>query len=261
MIQDKRISISLLLQISSESLWQEIIASTSQYGKTKIKDIMKNTWCFFTIWNLKSAVTYKYGWVLLFLRSVYIAISKLILLFSYSFHVPCIIFSNIYFHNVRYMFSFLFYWSQSKASAVNQKSHLFFEAQKYFVRSFQLFEDGHIHNITLMLKITAVSTLSDVVNINVEIDNVDLKLFNVVSFNVDIHNVVSTLIWHCLMSQRHVIQTTLRPRWKVSWVLANVAKRLHNFVKFIKLETYIFSRIPLNCCFRKLSKGIEQFSV
>ena len=61
MIQDKRISISLLLQISSESLWHEIIASTSQYGKTKIKNIMKNTWCFFTIWNLKSAVTCKYG--------------------------------------------------------------------------------------------------------------------------------------------------------------------------------------------------------
>ena len=178
-----------------------------------------------------------------------------ILFMYHALYFPTFIF------NVRYMFSFLFYWSQSKASAVNQKSHLFFEAQKYFVRSFQLFENGHIHNIALMLKITAVSTLSDVVNINVEIDNVDLKLFNVVSFNVDIHNVVSTLIWHCLMSQRHVIQTTLRPRWKVSWVLANVAKRLHNFVKFIKLETYIFSRIPLNCCFRKLSKGIEQFSV
>ena len=83
MIQDKHICISLLLQISSESLRQEIITSISQYGKTEIKNNEKYIWCFFTIWNLKSAVTYKCGWVVLFLRSVYIAISKLILLFSH----------------------------------------------------------------------------------------------------------------------------------------------------------------------------------
>ena len=34
----------------------------------------------------------------------------------------------------------------------------------------------------------------------------------------------------------------------------NVAKNLHNFVKSTKLKTYIFSRVPLNCCFRKLSQ-------
>ena len=39
--------------------------------------------CFFTIWNLKSAVTYNCGRVVLFLTSVYFAISKLMLLFSY----------------------------------------------------------------------------------------------------------------------------------------------------------------------------------
>ena len=37
------------------------------------------------------------------------------------------------------------------------------------------------------------------------------------------------------------------------WVLRNVAKNLHNFVKFTKLKTYIFSRGRLDCCFRKLS--------
>ena len=42
--------------------------------------------CFFTIWNLKSAITYNCGQVVLSRTSVYIAISKLILLFVYSFH-------------------------------------------------------------------------------------------------------------------------------------------------------------------------------
>ena len=92
--------------------------------------------CFITIWTLKSAVTYKCARVVLFLTSVYFAISKLILLFSYSFHVPCIILSNVYFYIVRSMFRFLFNWSQSKASVVNQISHVFFEAQKYFFALF-----------------------------------------------------------------------------------------------------------------------------
>ena len=86
--------------------------------------------CFFTIWNLKTPITYKCGRVVLFLTSVYFAISKLILLFSYSFHVKCIILSNIYFYIVRSMFPFLLNWSQSKASVFNQMSHLCFEAQK-----------------------------------------------------------------------------------------------------------------------------------
>ena len=55
-----------------------------------------------------------------------------ILLFSYSFHVSCIIFSNVYVYIVRSMFLFLFNWSQSKASVTNQMSHLLFEVQKYF---------------------------------------------------------------------------------------------------------------------------------
>ena len=162
--------------------------------------------------------------------SVYFFISKLMLLFSYSYHVPCIILSNVYFYIVRSMFPFLFNWSQSKASVVTQMTHLFFESQKYCFALFNFFENGHIHNVRL-------------------------TLFNVLNFNIDIVNVVSTLIWHRLKSRRHVLlKTTLRPRWKVSWVLTNVAKRLYSFVKLIKLKIYLFSRIPLNCCFRKLSK-------
>ena len=140
----------------------------------------------------------------------------------------------------------------------------FFWSSKIFFCSFQLFENCHIHNVVSMLinvvkldvqNNNIVSALSNVVNINVEIDNVNVTLFNVVNFNVYIHNVVSTLIRYCPTSRSHITLTiTLRQRWNVFWVLKNVAKSLHNFVKFIKLKTYMFSRIPLNCCFRKLSK-------
>ena len=92
--------------------------------------------CFFTIWNLKSAIKFKCGRVVLFLTSAYFDINKLILVFSYYFHVPCIIRCNIYFCIACSMFVFLFNWSQSKASVVNQMSRLFVEAQKYLFAVF-----------------------------------------------------------------------------------------------------------------------------
>ena len=89
--------ISAATNLQYESLWQEIIMSIKQYGKMEIKNIMKNTYvAFFTIWNLKRVITYKCGRVVVSHTSLYFAISKLILLFSYSFHVPCIILSNIF---------------------------------------------------------------------------------------------------------------------------------------------------------------------
>ena len=94
--------------------------------------------CFFTILNFKNAITYKWWREVPFRTSVYFPISKLILLFSYYFHVPCIILSNVYFCIVRSMFPFLFNGSQSKASVINQMSHLFFEAQKYFLALFNI---------------------------------------------------------------------------------------------------------------------------
>ena len=120
--------------------------------------------------------------------------------------------SNAYFYIVSSTFPFLFNWSQSKASVVNQMSHLSFEAQKYFFAVFNFSENGHIHNVvSLVINVmkldvennSIVSTLYNVVNINAEVDNVDLTLFNVGNFNVDVRNVVSTLIWHCSTSRRH----------------------------------------------------------
>ena len=43
-------------------------------------------------------------------------------------------------------------------------------------------------------------------------------LFYVVNFNVDIHNLVSTLIWRCAISRRHInLKTALERRWNVFW--------------------------------------------
>ena len=206
-------------------------------------------------------MTYKFEQVVLSGKSVCLAINNFILLFSYSFHVPSTILFNVYLYILRSMFLFLFNRSQSMPSVVNQISQLFFWKLKNIFCSFELFENGHIHNVVSTLTNVVkrdvennkiVSTLPNVVNIKVEIENVDSTLFNVVNFNVDIKNVVSTLIWRCPTSRRHIIlTTTLSQLWNICWVLKNVAKRLHNFVRFIKLKTYIFNRIPLNCCVRK----------
>ena len=65
------------------------------------------------------------------------------------------------------------------------ESRIFFEAQKDyfgFELRFIFFPNGHIHNV--------ISTLPNVVKIDVENDNVVSTLSSVVQFNVEIHNVV-----------------------------------------------------------------------
>ena len=95
----------------------------------------------------------------------------------------------------------------------NVESNIFFEVQKYyFVFKSRLifFSNGHIRNV--------VSTLPNVVKIDVEKHNVVSTLFYVVNFNVDIHNVVSTLIWRCAMSRCHInLKTTLNRRCNACW--------------------------------------------
>ena len=122
------LDISAPTNLQYASLWQEIITSIKQYGKTEINNIMKNTYAAFL-----SAITYKSGGVVLSRTAVYFVINKLILLFSYSFHVPCITLSNAYFYIVRSIFPFLFNLLQSKASVVNQISHLFLKLKNIFL--------------------------------------------------------------------------------------------------------------------------------
>ena len=63
-----------------------------------------------------------------------------------------------------------------------------------------------------------VSTLSNVVQINVEMENIDLTLLNIVNLNFEAHNVVSTLIWRCAMYWRHIdLKATLKRRWNGCW--------------------------------------------
>ena len=102
----------------------------------------KHICCFFAIENLKSAITYKCGRVVLFLTSVYFAINKL-MLFSYSFHVPSIILTNVYCYILSSMFPFLYNWSRSKPSVVNQMNHHLFEAQKCFFALFNFLKWLH----------------------------------------------------------------------------------------------------------------------
>ena len=84
------------------------------------------------------------------------------------------------------------------------------------------FRNGHFRNVVSTLtnvvkldveKENVVLTLSSVAHINVEIHNVDSTLFDVVNSNVEIHNVVSALTGGCTTSRRHINQkATLKQR-------------------------------------------------
>ena len=110
----------------------------------------------------------------------------------------------------------------------NVESTIFFEAQKYyFVFESRLnFLFQMVIFATLFRRCPTLwkSTLKTTTLFRrcLTLFNSTLKyttLLNVVDFNVDVRNVVSTLIWRCAMSRRHInLKTTLNRRWSVCWV-------------------------------------------
>ena len=105
-------------------------------------------------------------------------------------------------------YKFLLKWGKIEEDF---ESSIFLESQKYYFafESRLFFWNGHIRNV--------VSTLPNVVKIDVENDNVVSTLSNIVQFNVEIQN--STLIWRCATSRRHNnLKATLNRRWNVCWV-------------------------------------------
>ena len=117
-------------------------------------------------------------------------------------------------------------------------------------RSLIFFSNGRICNV--------VSTLLNVVKIDVENDNVVSTLLNLVNYNFDVNNVVSTLIWRCAMSRRHInLKTTLSQRWSVCWVHFSIKKgrapvSMHCLISFLeiwKLNNHKFSAWDCWCCY------------
>ena len=141
------------------------------------------------------------------------------------------------------------------------ESSIFLEAQKYyfaFESRLNFFLNGHnrivVSTLPNIVKIdvendNVVSTLSNVVQFNVEIHNVVSTLLNVVNFNVDVHNVVSTLIWRCATLRRHIsLKTTLNRRWNVFWkeISFNFSKVIHLITVVWKTWSERKSRIDMN---------------
>ena len=102
-----------------------------------------------------------------------------------------------------FFYNFLLKWGKIEEDV---ESSIFLEAQKnYFAFESRLnfFSNGHFSNVISTLpnvvKIdvendNVISTLPNVVQFNIETHNVISTLLNVVDFNTDVHNVVSTLI-------------------------------------------------------------------
>ena len=97
------------------------------------------------------------------------------------------------------------------------------------MKCFVLFRNGHFQNVvstfTNVVKFdvendNVVSTLSNAdAHINAEIHNTDSTLLDNVNSNVEIHNAISMLVLRCPTSRHRINQkTTLKQRWNVYWV-------------------------------------------
>ena len=116
---------------------------------------------------------------------------------------------------------------------------IFFEAQKYYF----VFESRlNFHFFQMVILTTFID------QINVEMGNVDSSLLNVVNFNVEVRNVVSTLIWRCATSRRHInLKATLKQRWNVCWEcnLYTLKKTLFQFIS--QFLSVLFLIVRFSC--------------
>ena len=104
-----------------------------------------------------------------------------------------------------FFYKFLLKWGKNEE---NFESSISFEARKYyfvFESRLNFFSNGHncivgstLHNVVKIDvendNVVLRLMLPNVVQFNVEKYNIVSTLFKVVNFNVDVHNVVSTLI-------------------------------------------------------------------
>ena len=120
-----------------------------------------------------------------------------------------------------FFYKFLLKWGKNEEKCWVLKKNIPWSSKilfRFWIEAYIFFSNGHIRNV--------ISKLPNV-KIDVENGNVVSTLSNVVQrwktqqcFNVDIHNVVSTLIWRCATLRRHInLKTTLNWRWNVCWVL------------------------------------------
>ena len=93
--------------------------------------MIENNNVYKTIWKNGNKEYY------IFFTSDDFAISKAILLFLYSFHIPSIILSNVYFYIALSMFAFLLIDRNRQQVLLISWVIFFFETQKYFFALFK----------------------------------------------------------------------------------------------------------------------------
>ena len=117
----------------------------------------------------------------------------------------------------------------------------------FFFFSFFFFGNKHFHDVVSTLinilkldvdKDNVFSTLPKVVCISVEIHNVDSTLYVLVNPNVEIHHVVSTMVWHWHIS-------TKRQRWNNFEMITGMLDLLVEQIKF-NIDILMISETKLN---------------
>ena len=117
----------------------------------------------------------------------------------------------------------------------------------FFSFVFFLFGNKHFHDVVSTLinilkldvdKDNVFSTLPKVVCISVEIHNFDSTLYVLVNPNVEIHHVVSTMVWHWHIS-------TKRQRWNNFEMITGMLDLLIEQIKF-NIDILMISETKLN---------------